>query len=133
MICSVLIDRAWLERFQDNGHFAVVSFNTRKIHLSTRTKDSTFRMTMKRELVSLTGEVDLDNPRTKRRKELPAPPEATVPTTQQSSATNVSDGDADVQDAEDSNIDAGVLKDQATKLWQTVKDAVNKEYVTNQA
>ena len=88
---------------------------------------------MKRELESLTGEVDLDSPQTKRRKELPAPPEASVAAARPSATTNISDGDAVVQDMEDSNIDAGMLKDQATKLWQTVKDAVNKEYVTNQA
>ncbi|KAH0838060.1 Bromodomain-containing protein [Lanmaoa asiatica] len=82
---------------------------------------------MKRELGSLAGEVDPDGPRMKRRKELPAPPEATVPTAQPSTTANGSDGDAIFQGVESSNIDAGVLKDQATKLWQTVKDAVNKE------
>jgi hypothetical protein len=84
-------------------------------------------MTMKRELEALTGEVDLDNPRMKRRKELPAPPEATVPPVQPSVTTNASDGDAVILDTEGNNTGAGVLKDQATKLWQTVKDAVNKE------
>ena len=86
---------------------------------------------MKRELGSLAGEADLDSPRMKRRKELPAPPEATVPTGEPSTITNGSDGDAILQDTEGSNVDAGVLKDQATKLWHTVKDAVNKEYVTS--
>lgn len=88
---------------------------------------------MKRELGSLTGEVDLDSPRTKRRKELPAPPEASIPAVQPPTTTDASDGSAIVQDAEDGNINASMLKDQATKLWQTVKDAVNKEYVTNLA
>lgn len=87
-------------------------------------------MTMKRELGFLTGEVDLESPRTKRRKELPAPPEATVPT---SATTYASDGDANLQDTDGSNIDTSVFKDQASKLWQMVKDAVNKECVTNQA
>ncbi|KAG8219550.1 Bromodomain-containing protein [Butyriboletus roseoflavus] len=82
---------------------------------------------MKRELGSLAGEPDLDSPRMKRRKELPAPQEATVPTGESSMITNGSDGDAILQDTEGSSVDAGVLKDQATKLWQTVKDAVNKE------
>lgn len=89
-------------------------------------------MTMKRELGSLTGEVDLDNPRTKRRKELPAP-EAAVPTAQPLTTTNVAVRDAIVQDTENGHIDVGVLREQATRLWQTVKDAVNKECVTNQA
>jgi len=80
-------------------------------------------MTMKRELGSLAGEVDLDNPRTKRRKELPAP-EAPIPTAQPSTTANVT---AIVQDTENGGVDAGVLKEQATRLWQTVKDAVNKE------
>ena len=90
-------------------------------------------MAMKRELEALAGEVDLDSPRMKRRKELPAPPEATVPPVQPSATANASSGDAVILDTEGSNIGAGVLKDQATKLWQTVKDAVNKEYVTNHA
>ncbi|KAF8140554.1 RSC complex protein [Boletus edulis] len=84
-------------------------------------------MTMKRELEALAGEVDLDSPRMKRRKELPAPQEALVPQAQSSTAINASNGDASIRDREGSVIDAGVLKDQATKLWQTVKDAVNKE------
>ena len=90
-------------------------------------------MAMKRELEALAGEVDLDSPRMKRRKELPAPPEATVPPVQPSATANASSGDAVILDTEGSNIGAGVLKDQATKLWQTVKDAINKEYVTNHA
>lgn len=90
-------------------------------------------MTMKRELEALAGEVDLDNPRIKRRRELPAPSEATVPPVQPSMTINASNGDSIFQDTEGGVIDAGVLKDQATKLWQTVKDAVNKEYVTNHA
>jgi len=90
-------------------------------------------MTMKRELEGLAGEVDLDSPRMKRRKELPAPSEATVLPVQPSATAHASGGDAIIQGTESSNIDAGVLKDQATRLWQTVKDAVNKEYVTNHA
>ena len=127
------IKRAWLKRFQDNGYFTVISFNARNIRLRAPEpkKNGTFRMTMKRELEALAGEVDLDNPRTKRRRELPALPDATIPPVQLPTTKNASDGDAIIQDAESSVVDAGVLKDQATKLWQTVKDAVNKEYVTN--
>ena len=88
---------------------------------------------MKRELEGLAGEVDPGSPRMKRRKEAPALPEATVPPVQPSATTNAGDGDAVILDTEGINIGAGVLKDQATKLWQTVKDAVNKEYVTNHA
>ncbi|KAG9314100.1 Bromodomain-containing protein [Chiua virens] len=84
-------------------------------------------MAMKRELGSLSGEVDLDSPRMKRRKEPPASQEATIPATHPSTVTNGSNGDATLQHTEGDDIDIGVLKDQATKLWQTVKDAVNKE------
>lgn len=87
---------------------------------------------MKRELDSLAEDVDLDSPRMKRRKELPGSPEAT-PTVQPSTTANGSSDDAIIQDADGGNVDAGVLKDQATKLWHTVKDTVNKEYVTNRA
>ena len=89
---------------------------------------------MKRELEALAGEVDPDTPRLKRRRELPAPSETTVlPPVQPFVTTNTSDGDATIQDTEGNVIDGGVLKDQATKLWHTVKDAINKEYVTNHA
>ncbi|KAF9245828.1 Bromodomain-containing protein [Melanogaster broomeanus] len=82
---------------------------------------------MKRELESLAPDVDLDGPRTKRRKDIPAPVEATAPTGQPAAIANAGDGDTTAQGIEGGNSAASMVKQQATRLWQTVKDAVNKE------
>ncbi|KAL4070665.1 RSC complex protein [Scleroderma citrinum] len=74
---------------------------------------------MKRELGSLAGAADVDAPRTKRRKELTG-------STTQPAETN----DAAEQAEGSSSTGQDGLKEQATRLWQMVKDAVNKECVT---
>ncbi|KAF9225509.1 Bromodomain-containing protein [Gyrodon lividus] len=84
-------------------------------------------MAMKRELGFLARDVDLDGPRTKRRKDVSAPADATASTTQSAWTANVNDDDTTMQDTEDDNSAPSMAKQQATKLWQTVKDAVNKE------
>ncbi|KIK94150.1 hypothetical protein PAXRUDRAFT_470360 [Paxillus rubicundulus Ve08.2h10] len=84
-------------------------------------------MTMKRELGSLAGGADLDGPRTKRRKDVPAPTDETAPTTQPAATVDANDVDATLQDTAGDIFGPGMLEQQATKLWQTVKDAVNKE------
>jgi hypothetical protein len=89
-------------------------------------------MTMKRELGSLAGGADLDGPRTKRRKDVPAPTDGADPMAQPTATVNASNVDVTLQDAAGDIFGPSILKQQATKLWQTVKDAVNKECVTNQ-
>ncbi|KAF8846080.1 Bromodomain-containing protein [Paxillus ammoniavirescens] len=84
-------------------------------------------MTMKRELGSLAGGADLDGPRTKRRKDVPASTDGAAPTAQPAATVNSSNVDVTMQDAAGDNFGPSMLKQQATKLWQTVKDAVNKE------
>ncbi|KIJ66243.1 hypothetical protein HYDPIDRAFT_86245 [Hydnomerulius pinastri MD-312] len=82
---------------------------------------------MKRELGPLAGDVDTDGPRTKRRKDV-APGQATASTAQLAATANTSDGDTTMHSADGGdNSASNVLKEQATKLWQMVKDAVNKE------
>lgn len=78
---------------------------------------------MKRELGFLAEAVDVDIPRTKRRKEL------TGSTNHPTEAMNVTN-DAENQVGGSSSTGQEGLKEQATKLWQMVKDAVNKEWVT---
>ncbi|KAG6337064.1 hypothetical protein ID866_2017 [Astraeus odoratus] len=73
---------------------------------------------MKRELGLLTGDVDVEAPRLKRRKEQANPAQA-------AEATNASNSTA--KQEEGSNAGQVGLKEQATRLWQVVKDAVNKE------
>jgi len=78
---------------------------------------------MKRELGLLTGAVDVDAPRTKRRKEL------TGSTNHPAEAINITN-DIGEQAEGSSSTDQEGLKEQAIRLWQMVKDAVNKECVT---
>ncbi len=81
----------------------------------------------KRELGKLASVVDVDAPRAKRRKEA-APQEEKKP-----------EADMDVDVTGDGNVkreqvDPAKLeqvKEQGLKLWQTVKDAVDKECVTD--
>lgn len=75
---------------------------------------------MKRELGLLTGAVDVDAPRTKRRKEL------TGSTNHPAEAINVTN-DIGEQAEGSSSTDQEGLKEQAIRLWQMVKDAVNKD------
>ena len=78
---------------------------------------------MKRELGLLAGAVDVDAPRTKRRKEL------TGSTNHPAEAINFTNDIGEQAEGSSSTGQEG-LKEQATSLWQMVKDAVNKECVT---
>lgn len=78
---------------------------------------------MKRELESLAGDLEVDAPRTKRRKELVTTTRPTATTTETANAGN----DGVKPDMSNSGIGQEGLKEQATRLWQVVRDAVNKE------
>lgn len=79
---------------------------------------------MKRELESLAGDHEVDAPRTKRRKEqLTAAQLPIATTTENANASN----DEEKLDMSGSSADQGTLKEQAMRLWQVVRDAVNKE------
>lgn len=82
---------------------------------------------MKRELGLLTGDVDMDAPRTKRRKEQMMG--ATQLTTLPVESTNTGSNQAKYDGMLASNGQSG-LREQASRMWQVVKDAVNKECVT---
>ncbi|KAI6136369.1 RSC complex protein [Pisolithus sp. B1] len=78
---------------------------------------------MKRELESLVGDLEVDAPRTKRRKEQATATQTTATTTETANASN----DGEKPDMNSLGIGQEGLKEQATRLWQVVRDAVNKE------
>lgn len=69
--------------------------------------------------------VDVDAPRAKRQKTTAG---NTVTAKEEPAATNGLNG-GDVQ-AADGNDDPEVVREKGLKLWQAIKDAVNKECVT---
>lgn len=76
----------------------------------------------KRELGLLSSVVDVEAPRAKRRKEM-------VPSTSDQDVT-MSDPVEPAKEGETAqggSIEEGIVKEQALKFWQTIKDAVNKE------
>ncbi|KAI6047902.1 RSC complex protein [Pisolithus marmoratus] len=78
---------------------------------------------MKRELESLAGDAEVGAPRTKRRKEQVTAVQPATTTTWTVNASN----DGEKPDMSSSSTGQEVLKEQATRLWQVVRDAVNKE------
>ncbi|KAH7925172.1 Bromodomain-containing protein [Leucogyrophana mollusca] len=74
----------------------------------------------KRELGTLAGDVDLDGPRTKRRKDIP--PETADSAMQDPTATAEK-----TETVERTNSMESSVKEQGLRMWQMVKDAVNKE------
>ncbi|KAI6163891.1 Bromodomain-containing protein [Pisolithus thermaeus] len=78
---------------------------------------------MKRELESLAGDLEVDAPRTKRRKEQATTTQPTATTTEIANASNA----GEKPDMNGLGIGQEGLKEQATRLWQVVRDAVNKE------
>jgi chromatin structure-remodeling complex subunit RSC4 len=86
----------------------------------------------KRELGKLASVVDVDAPRAKRRKEAAPPQDEKKPDAE----TDV-DVDADagvgtsVKREQEGSAKLEQVKEQGLRLWQTVKDAVDKECVTD--
>ncbi len=80
----------------------------------------------KRELGKLASVVDVDAPRAKRRKE--APQEEKKPEVDMDVEVT-SDGNLKREQEDPTKLEQ--VKEQGLKLWQTVKDAVDKECVTN--
>jgi hypothetical protein len=81
----------------------------------------------KRELGKLANVVDVDAPRAKRRREA-------VPLEEKKPDTDVDvdvTGEANVKREQEDTTDFVQVKEQGLKLWQTVKDAVDKECVTD--
>jgi chromatin structure-remodeling complex subunit RSC4 len=80
----------------------------------------------KRELGKLASVVDVDAPRAKRRKEAAVPQEEKKPET---------DMDVDVtgemKREQEDPAKLEQVKEQGLKLWQTLRDAVDKECVTD--
>ena len=74
--------------------------------------------------------VDLDAPRAKRRKDAPATSN-TGPHSKQSAETAVANGAGNegAEHAAEETEDKETVREQGLRLWQTVKDAVNKECV----
>ena len=74
--------------------------------------------------------VDVDAPRAKRRKEAPATSSAS-PERKHDAEAHTAPGDAkgDSQDAESVVEDKEEVREKGIQLWQTLKDAVNKECV----
>ena len=74
--------------------------------------------------------VDVDAPRAKRRKEAPATSSAS-PERKHDAEAHTATGDAkgDSQDAESVVEDKEEVREKGLQLWQTLKDAVNKECV----
>jgi hypothetical protein len=83
----------------------------------------------KRELGKLASVVDVDAPRAKRRKEAPPQDEKKPNADLDLDAT----GGASVKREQEDPASLGQVKEQGLKLWQTVKDAVDKECVTRPA
>ena len=81
----------------------------------------------KRELGKLASVVDVDAPRAKRRKEAPPQDEKKPNADIDVDAT----GGTTVKREEEDPAKLGQVKEQGSKLWQTVKDAVDKECVTD--
>ncbi len=81
----------------------------------------------KRELGKLASVVDVDAPRAKRRKEA-APQEEKKPETDVDVDVT---GDGNVKREQVDPAKLEQVKEQGLKLWQTVKDAVDKECVTD--
>lgn len=74
--------------------------------------------------------IDIDAPRAKRRREAPAET-ASSPPKEQVNATHTSAAIKNEAEGEESQReDRDAVREKGTKLWQTVKDAVNKECVT---
>ncbi|KAI8990698.1 Bromodomain-containing protein [Trametes punicea] len=72
--------------------------------------------------------VDIDAPRAKRRKEAPATASTSPDSKQNVDAVNTqSDAKKDDENAEKIGEDQEVVREKGLQLWQTVKDAVNKE------
>jgi hypothetical protein len=80
----------------------------------------------KRELGKLASVVDVDAPRAKRRKEAPPQDEKKPDADLDPDAT----GGASVKREQEDPANLAQVKEQGLKLWQTVKDAVDKECVT---
>lgn len=81
----------------------------------------------KRELGKLASVVDVDAPRAKRRKEA-APLEEKKP--EADMEVDVT-GDGNVKREQEDPAKLEQVKEQGLKLWQTLKDAVDKECVTD--
>jgi len=84
----------------------------------------------KRELGKLASVVDVDAPRTKRRREV-APHDEKKPDSD--TADHNALGGANVKQEQEDPAKLEQVKEQGLKLWQTVKDAVDKECVTGPA
>ncbi|KAI9444525.1 Bromodomain-containing protein [Lactarius indigo] len=78
----------------------------------------------KRELGKLASVVDVDAPRAKRRKEAPPPQEEKRPETDMDVDVT---GDGNVKREQEDPAKLEQVKEQGLKLWQTVKDAVDKD------
>ena len=81
----------------------------------------------KRELGKLASVVDVDAPRAKRRKEAPPQEEKKPDADMDVDAT----GGMNVKREQEDPAKLEQVKEQGLKLWQTVKDAVDKECVTD--
>jgi hypothetical protein len=83
----------------------------------------------KRELGKLASVVDVDAPRAKRRKEAAPQDEKKPDADLELDATS----GAGVKREQEEPANLEQVKEQGLKLWQTVKDAVDKECVTSPA
>ena len=81
----------------------------------------------KRELGKLASVVDVDAPRAKRRKEAPPQDEKKPDTDMDTDAT----GGASMKREQEDPANMEQVREQGLKLWQAVKDAVDKECVTS--
>ena len=84
----------------------------------------------KRELGKLASVVDVDAPRAKRRREAPAQDEKNKPDPGLVDLDATSGAGAGVKREQEDPASLKQVKEQGLKLWQTVKDEVDKECVT---
>jgi|SRR5882762_2141663 len=87
----------------------------------------------KRELEKLASVSDIDAPRAKRRKDASTTGQSDKQDTQGTQNVAVIEDTADEKEAEMDTEKMEVVQEQALKLWQTVKDAMDKECVTTRA
>ena len=97
------------------------------LNLNKQTFPALWKTMSKRELGKLASVVDVNAPRAKRRKEAPPQEEKKPDADMDVDAT----GGMNVKREQEDPAKLEQVKEQGLKLWQTVKDAVDKECVTD--
>jgi hypothetical protein len=85
----------------------------------------------KRELGKLASVVDVDAPRAKRRREAAPPQDEKKPDAETDVDAGTGGGGASVRREQEDSAKLEQVREQGLRLWQTVKDAVDKECVTD--